>query len=200
MKTWNQTLPLLRNDEQKVVANGYQDLRVNGVLCGSVECLGVQTLLDPLEEQFNLPPLAVQLCNGQRVLDGEVVRQEAIDLSGFKVLMYNKPHLIGTLPEGGVTGKTNCLIRKNTGAFVNRIGLKNLVGHVVFGPGDKGSTLQMEVLVKFLESDISFVHQVEGTGFNGDLVHPLASMTLPGERHNLGEVYFSFVHSLRIAS
>ncbi len=36
-----------------VVANGYPDLRVNGVLGGSVEGLDVQVLLDPLEEQLN---------------------------------------------------------------------------------------------------------------------------------------------------
>ena len=50
MKTRNQTIPFLRNDEQKVVANGYPDLRVNGVLGGSVEGLDVQMLLDPFEE------------------------------------------------------------------------------------------------------------------------------------------------------
>ena len=48
MKTWNQTKPLLRNDEQKVVANGYPDLRIDRVLGGSVEGLDVQMLLDPL--------------------------------------------------------------------------------------------------------------------------------------------------------
>ena len=50
MKTWNQTIPLFRNDEQKIVANGYPDLRVDCVLGGSVEGLDVQMLLDPLEK------------------------------------------------------------------------------------------------------------------------------------------------------
>ena len=36
MKTWNKTISLLCNDEQQIVANGYPDLRVNGVLgCSS---------------------------------------------------------------------------------------------------------------------------------------------------------------------
>ena len=50
MKTWNQTIPLLRNDKQKIVANGYPDLCVDRVLGGSIEGLDVQMLLDPLEE------------------------------------------------------------------------------------------------------------------------------------------------------
>lgn len=53
MKTWNQTISLFSNDEQKIVAHGYPDLRVDCVLGGSVEGLDVQMLLDPFEEQFN---------------------------------------------------------------------------------------------------------------------------------------------------
>ena len=52
MKTWNQAIPLLRNDEQKVVANGYPDLRVDDVLGGYIDALNMQILFDPLEKQF----------------------------------------------------------------------------------------------------------------------------------------------------
>lgn len=46
MKTWNQAIPLLRNDGQKVVANGYPDLRIHCVLGCSVDGLEVQMLHD----------------------------------------------------------------------------------------------------------------------------------------------------------
>lgn len=52
MKTWNQAIPLLRNDKQKVVANGYPDLRVDDVLGGYIDALNMQILFDPLEKQF----------------------------------------------------------------------------------------------------------------------------------------------------
>ena len=52
MKTWNKTISLLCNDEQQIVANGYPDLRVNGVLGCSVEGLNMQMLFDPFEEQL----------------------------------------------------------------------------------------------------------------------------------------------------
>lgn len=51
MKTWNKTISLLCNDEQQIVANGYPDLRVNGVLGCSVEGLNMQMLFDPFEDK-----------------------------------------------------------------------------------------------------------------------------------------------------
>ena len=73
------TISLLRNDEQKIVANGYPDLRIDRILGGSIEGLDVQMLLDPFEEEFILQALAVQFCNGQWIFNREVVGQEAID-------------------------------------------------------------------------------------------------------------------------
>ena len=50
MKTWNKTISLLRNDEQKIVANGYPDLHIDRILSGSIEGLDVQMSLDPFKE------------------------------------------------------------------------------------------------------------------------------------------------------
>ena len=194
MKTWNKTIPLLRNDEQKVVANGYPDLRVNGVPGGSVEGLDVKVLLDPLEEEFDLPAFAVQFRDGQRVFNGEVVGQEAIKLSGLKVLIHNKSHRVRVLPGGVVAGKPDRLIGKDAGTFANRPGLKNLVDHVVFGPGDKEGELLLKVLVKLLERDISLVHQVESTGFYRDFIHNLGIVDLTRSEQNKGRDRASKVH------
>ena len=46
MKTWNKTISLLRNDEQKIVANGYPDLRIDRILGGSIEGLDVVTAIE----------------------------------------------------------------------------------------------------------------------------------------------------------
>ncbi len=69
-----------RNDEQKIVSHNYPDLRVNCVLDGPVESLGVNEIFDSLEEPFYLPPFAVQFRDSERAFDGEVVGQEAIKL------------------------------------------------------------------------------------------------------------------------
>ena len=124
MKTWNKTIPLLLNDEQKIVANGYPDLRVDCVLGGSIEGLDVQMLLYPLEEQFDLPALAVQFRDGQRVFNRTVVGQKAIDLPGLKVLIHNKSQRIGILSGRVISGKSDGLVGKNARTFVDRPGLK----------------------------------------------------------------------------
>ena len=84
MKTWNQAIPFLRNDEQKIVANGYPDLRVHCILGGPVESLDVQMLFDPFEEQLNLPTFTVQFRDGQWVFNYKVVGQETIDFTRLK--------------------------------------------------------------------------------------------------------------------
>ena len=119
----------------------------------------MKMLINPIEEQFNLPPFAVQYSDGKRVFKRKVVSQEAIGLSGLKVIINNESHRVGILSGGVVAGKPDCLIGKNTGTVVYRPGFQNLVDHIVFGPGDKEGAFLLEVLVKLLISDISFVHQ-----------------------------------------
>ena len=50
MKTWLQSILLLRDDKQQVVTNGYPYLRVDSIAGCTVKGLDVQVLLDPLEE------------------------------------------------------------------------------------------------------------------------------------------------------
>ena len=97
MKTWTQAIPFLRNDEQKIVANGYPDLRVHCVLRSPIESLDVEMLLYPFEKQFNLPAFPVQFRDSKRVFNREVVGQETIDFTGFEVLIHNKSQRVWIL-------------------------------------------------------------------------------------------------------
>ena len=194
MKTLSKTISLLRNDEQQVVANGYPDLRVNGVLGCSVECFYMQMLFDPLEEQLNLPTFTVQLRNGQRIFYREVVGQEVIGLASLKVFINNKPECVRILLGGAITGKAYGLVGKNAGVFVRRSGLNNFVGHVVLGSCDKVSALLVEVFVEFLKSYVTLVHQVKGASFDGDLAHNLGIVDLAGRKQNKSGNRASKVH------
>jgi|JI10StandDraft_1071094.scaffolds.fasta_scaffold442118_2 hypothetical protein len=60
-----------RNDNQQIGRHGNPDLRLRRVLTGAEEHLDAQMLLDPFEEQLDLPTLAVQVGN-QPGLEREV--------------------------------------------------------------------------------------------------------------------------------
>ena len=60
-------MKLLFNDgDQHIGSDGAPDLRLHGVLAVADETLDAQVLLDPLEEQLDLPAALVQRGNGQR--------------------------------------------------------------------------------------------------------------------------------------
>lgn len=61
MKTWFKPIMLLRDDEQKVVADGYPYLRVDGITGCSVKSLDMQMLFDPLEKDLDLPTVSIEL-------------------------------------------------------------------------------------------------------------------------------------------
>ena len=51
------------NGDQHIGANRNPDLRLHGVLAGAQKRLDAQVLLDPFEEQLDLPTLPVELGN-----------------------------------------------------------------------------------------------------------------------------------------
>ena len=131
MKTWIQPVSLLRNDEQKIVTNGYPYLRVHGVLGSAVESPDVKMLLDPFEEQFYLPAFTVEFRNSQRIVNRKVVGQKSIAFSGHKSSHTTILNVSGYLRV--LAGKSDNLVRKNARAFVDRSVLNHSIGHIVLG-------------------------------------------------------------------
>lgn len=95
MKTWLQSILLLRDDKQQVVTNGYPYLRGDSIAGCTVKVLDIQVLLEPLEEDLNLPSFPTMLCRDS--VNREVVCEEAIDLTVSKVLICNESKIIRML-------------------------------------------------------------------------------------------------------
>ncbi len=57
--------PLLDDGNQHIHRDGGPDLGLHRILGGPVEGLDPQVLLDPLEEQLDLPPALVELGDGE---------------------------------------------------------------------------------------------------------------------------------------
>ena len=76
-------------------------------------------LLDPLEEQFDLPAAAVELGDGQR-RQGEVVGQEDQRLAGFRIVEANAAQRCGEALARVEAGEDDGLIADQPGACGRR--------------------------------------------------------------------------------
>ena len=73
---------LLHDGDQHVGGDRDPCLCLHRVLAGAEKCLDAQVLLDPFEEELDLPTLPVQLRDKFR-LQREVVRQEGHSVAGL---------------------------------------------------------------------------------------------------------------------
>ena len=70
---------LLRDSDQHIGADCNPDLRLHCVLAGAQKRLDAQVLLDPFEEQFDLPTVSIPVGN-EFWLQREVVGQKRVRL------------------------------------------------------------------------------------------------------------------------
>ena len=210
MKTWIQPVSLLRNDEQKIVTNGYPYLRVHGVLGSAVESPDVKMLLDPFEEQFYLPAFTVEFRNSQRIVNRKVVGQKSIYSSSLKVFIYNKSQCVGILSGRVISSKSDSLIRKNARVYVNRSGLNNLIRHIVLGACNKVGFLYQSHRKVLIYTPILLLVGLRKRGsrycLDSGAIEVAAEVkcslyiSQTSSVCELSEDCFSFVHGLRITS
>lgn len=183
----------LRNDKQKVVANGYPDLRIYSILRCAIESLDVKMLLYPFEEKLNLPAFPIEFRNGKRVFYGEVVGQKLIDIACFIVFIHDEPHGISILFGREIACEPNYLIGEDPRAFILQSGFEDIIDHVVFGSGNgelgKAHHHKLVTSLKLNGVTVAFV-----------AVNTPLEIIFVYERHNLCKDVFSFVHGLRMAS
>ena len=97
---------------------GGPDLGLDGVLGGAEEAFDLEVLLDPFEEQLDLPAAFVKLGDGER-RHGEVVGQEGQGLAGFRIVEFDAAELIG-VARGRTDARGNdCLIAPEPGSHAD---------------------------------------------------------------------------------
>ena len=170
MKTVGQMQTFLSNCDQHVSADRNPDLRLDRVLGGSVKRLDPQMLLDPLEEQLDLPALAVQVCN-QLGFEGEVVGQKSYSLSSV-VLDHHASQRGGIVLAGIKEGQHTCLIAHDVRAgSVHGVGVTPLELGIGLGTGDEEGVglmnhkQSLEIQVPAIEQVVSArldVQQIQG--------------------------------------
>src|SRR5712691_6500903 len=84
---------LLDDGNEDIDRDGDADLRLHRVLRRAVEALDAKMLLDPLEEQLDLPAALVEGADGGR-WQGELVGKEHQRLARFCILEADAPQML----------------------------------------------------------------------------------------------------------
>jgi hypothetical protein len=136
MKTVWQMQAFLSNGDQHVGADCNPDLRFDRVLVGAIKRLDAQVLLDPFEEQLDLPALAVLVCN-QLGFEAEVVGQKRDALARL-VLDHHTSQRGGIVLAGIKDGQHTRLIAHDVRAgSVHGVGVAPLELGIGLGTGDE---------------------------------------------------------------
>lgn len=101
----------LRHAQQQMGDQRHEDLDPHGVLGGSEEMPDLEVLLDPFEEQFDLPALLVELSDlaGRGV---EIIGQDADDFAGGDAhgdLAYRVGHGVAPRPGHALRQQTDAV-------------------------------------------------------------------------------------------
>jgi len=111
-----------QNGDEQINGDGAPDLGAHGVGAGAIKGFDAQMLLDPFEEQFDLPPVPIQLSDGQR-RHGEVVGQEDEGFAGLGIAIADASQRVGIIVLSLPAGHHDGLVETQSGKFVHGPGV-----------------------------------------------------------------------------
>jgi len=176
-----------QNSDEQVNGDGAPDLGAHRVGRRAVKGFDAQMLLDPFEEEFDLPASAIELGDGQR-RDGKIVGQEDQHLAGFGIAITDASQRGGIIVLGIQAGHHDGLVEAQSGGFVHGPRVTAGAAEVLFGAGDEESGALMNPMPAG-EVEIAAIHDVKRTGFPDDLVEDIDIMnTARGDNDDGGKV------------
>gem|GEM_PF-1961376 len=153
-------MKLLPDDrDQYIDGHGAPDLRLHRILAGAEKLLDAQVLLDPLEEQFDLPPAFVKRGDGEC---GQccVVGQKHQRLARLGVFEPNAPQVLGVMLAGVKTIQHDALIADHARGPVDSGRVHTAGVHTALGARDEEGPSLMH-LVKPGKVQITPIHHLE---------------------------------------
>ncbi len=120
-------------------------------------------LLDPLEEQLNLPPTPVQLGDGQW-RKFHVIGEKHQFLVALRVAVTDSAQKLRVAVLGVGAGQSDPLVTDQAGGAVHRVRVDTLALGVLFGAQHKVAADHVHDL-KAGEIQVGAVHDVERTAF-----------------------------------
>jgi len=162
---------LLDDGNEHVDGHGAPNLRFDCVLTGAQKLLDAQVLLDPFEEQLDLPTVFVQGSDAQS-WQRHVVGQKNKGLSRTRVVELDAPQVSGVVLACIVPIECDGLIADKARGPVHGGRVHTPGVHVALGSGDKeGGALMQGVQAR--EVQITPVQDVKGPRLDGQQVQHL---------------------------
>jgi len=127
------------DSHQDMDPQGDPDLGFDRIVTGAMKGFDAQVLLDPAEEQFDLPALSVELGDGQS-RRFEVIGQEPKEAVVLGVVEFDAPHFAGIILAGGGTGRVHGLVANPAGGENHRMRIEPRPTQPFLGPDDEEST------------------------------------------------------------
>src|ERR1022692_3568523 len=176
-----------QNGDAQINGDGGPDLGAHRVGRGAVKGFDAQMLLEPFEEEFDLPATPIELGNGQS-WHGEVVGQEDEGFAGEGIAIADAAERVRVIVLGEPTRHHHGLVKTQAGGFVHGPGVTTGAAEVLSGAGDEESAALMEPMPPG-EVEVAAIHDVKRTGFPGQLVEDVDIMnTASGDNDNGGKV------------
>src|SRR5659263_263908 len=180
---------------QPLLDDGYQDvdrdrdphLGLHGVLGSSEERLDAEMLLDPPEEEFDLPPLLVEQGDALRG-KGKIVGQENQFLLVLDVEEPDATEFVGIMLGRVDARQGDGLVGTHTCRFVDGPGVHTTKPQVRLGPCDEEGQTKRESMKSF-EVEISPIHHIIRSGFGNKFVEDMHVVPLAvGDLDERGDV------------
>jgi len=182
-----QIQPLLDDGYQDVDRDGDPHLRLHSVLRGSEERLDPKMLLDPSEEELDLPAMLVQQGDAFRG-KGKIVGEEDQVLSRFRVDIPDATQFVGVMLRRVDPREDDGLIGPHPGRFVDGSGIQPAVAQILLGPDDEEGRAVREGMKPF-EVQIPPVHHVVRSRLGDQFVQDIDVVPLPvGDLDERGDV------------
>jgi hypothetical protein len=160
---------LFQDRDEHVSCHGNPYLRLHRVLALAEETLDSQMLLDPFEEQLELPALAIER-RDQRRAEREIVAQKHHALAGLGLSHHDATQYGGVVGLRVEPGENTGLIAQDVRGYpIHVLGVAALELHVALRTGNE-ERLRLRYGKQARKVDVAAVEEIERTGLEIDQI------------------------------
>jgi len=154
------------NYHDQIGTDSRPDLSFDSIDALPVKRFDSKILFDPFEEQFNLPPAFVIVCDLFSVAVGDIGKQDNI-LIVFGINQMNTSQGFRVTMLGLLAGQPDDLVALQAGRTINWGGGFPIEPQILFGSNDKPTSTAVQV-IQALVIQIRTIHNVDAAGHDWD--------------------------------